>query len=113
MSVASEGDDPPSTSGAAEPMKRRSDSICFELDDFDRAIVDDLIPNSHAPGMWAAFNAIKHTNRAWKLRAVDPAMAAFRAITAEEEAAIALFKSLRRLGYPGADKLKIRDHFFD
>lgn len=104
----SPGADPAEPS--AEPKTRRSDAISFELDDFDRAIVDELVPNSHDPSKWAAFHAIKHANRAWKLREIDPAMAALRAITAEEEAATALFKSLRRLGYPGAEKLKPRDH---
>lgn len=37
-------------------------------------------------------------------------MAAFRAITAEEEAASALLLSLQQKGYPGADRLNHRDH---
>jgi hypothetical protein len=37
-------------------------------------------------------------------------MALFRAITAEEEAATALIFALKQRGYPGAEKLKPRDH---
>ncbi len=39
-------------------------------------------------------------------------MAAFRAITGEEEAATAIMHSLRRREYKGAEKLKYRDHTF-
>jgi len=37
-------------------------------------------------------------------------MAVFRAITAEEEAAMAIFSSLRQLGYLRANKLSFRNH---
>lgn len=95
---------------AVEGAKRPSNSISFELDDLDRFLVDEMLPNSGEPGRWAALNAIRHTNRAWMLRESDPSMAAFRAITAEEEAATALFRALRRLGYPSAEKLQPRNH---
>ncbi len=93
-----------------EPKTRLSDGIVFELDDFDRHLVDELLPKSAEPGRWAAMNAVRHANRAWKIREVDPAMAAFRAITGEEEAASALFRAFRRVGYPNAEKLNPRSH---
>ncbi len=44
------------------------------------------------------------------LDGVDLEMAAFRAITAEEEAASALFHSLKRRRYAGAARLSPRNH---
>jgi hypothetical protein len=96
--------------GAVERPKRTSDLMSFQLPDFDRFVVDELIPNSQPPGRWAAMNAVRHTNRAWKLRELDPTMAAFRAITGEEEAATALFRALRRLNYPASKRLQLDNH---
>lgn len=70
----------------------------------------DMIPQMSSPSKWPAFNAVRHLNRAWGLRQSDPEMMAFRCITAEEEAATALFRSLQRHKYRGADKLKPRHH---
>lgn len=86
-----------------------SDSVLFPLSDLDRAIVD-IIPLMPTPPRWPALNAIQHLNQAWKLREIDPPMAVFRAITAEEESATALFLSLKRRRYRHADKLKHKDH---
>jgi hypothetical protein len=55
-------------------------------------------------------NAFAHLRNAWALRNIDPSMAAFRAITAEEEAASALMFSLQRKQYPNASKLLPRNH---
>jgi hypothetical protein len=88
---------------------RPVDTIEFPLQEFDRAIAD-LIPKLPGPAKWRAFNAVRHLNWAWKLRDVDREMAVFRAITAEEEAATAIFLALRRRNYDGADKLRPRDH---
>lgn len=55
-------------------------------------------------------NAFHHLRRAWALYGVDNEMSAFRAITAEEEAAAALILSIQQKGYPGASHLNIRDH---
>lgn len=90
--------------------KRLKNKISFEIDDFDRFLVDEVFPASRQPGRWAAMNAVRHTNRAWMLRESDPQMAAFRAITGEEESATALFRALQRLKYPKAEKLKRRCH---
>jgi hypothetical protein len=86
-----------------------SDSILFPISEMDKGIAD-LIPQLPAPPKWPAFNALNHLNRAWKIREIDPHMAIFRSITAEEEAATALFLSLKRRHYIGSDKLKQRDH---
>lgn len=57
-----------------------------------------------------AINAIRSLRRAWKIAAIDPEMAAFRAITAEEEAATALIFALQRRRYPRANELDSYKH---
>ncbi len=55
-------------------------------------------------------SALRHLELAEKLTVVDPAMAIFRGITAEEEAASGLMFALRDLKYPGAEKFKPHNH---
>lgn len=55
-------------------------------------------------------NAFRCLRRAWVLRSIDPEMAVFRAITAEEEAATGLMFALKHRSYPGSHKLLPRDH---
>jgi hypothetical protein len=88
---------------------RPSESIEFPLDEVDRGIVD-LIPKMPKPAGSAAFHSLRHLNGAWRIREIDPEMALFRSITAEEEAATALFLSLKGRGYEGAERLKHRNH---
>lgn len=57
-----------------------------------------------------AINAIRSLRRAWQIAPIDPEMAAFRAITAEEEAATALIFALQKRRYPRADELNWRQH---
>jgi hypothetical protein len=89
--------------------QKPSDTLVFPISDLDRRIVDALpfMPDS---SRWPAFNAVRHINCAWRLKEIDPQMAIFRAITAEEEAATGLFLSIKRRGYRGAEKLRHRDH---
>lgn len=89
--------------------QKPSDTLVFTATELDRAIVDALpfMPDS---SRWPAFNSVRHINRAWRVKDIDPQMAIFRALTAEEEAATGLFLSLKRRGYRGAEKLKHRDH---
>lgn len=49
-------------------------------------------------------------DRAFILFDIDHEMASFRAITAEEEAAAALFRALQVRNYPGADRLDLKRH---
>jgi len=87
-----------------------SDSIVFPLGKLDRGILDLILPDMSPPTKWSAVHAVKHLNRAWKIRELDPEMALFRSLTAEEEAATALMLSLKRRRYAGADRLNHRDH---
>lgn len=57
-----------------------------------------------------ALNALEGCDKALALLEIDREIASFRAITAEEEAAVALFASLQLRGYPGAERLVLRDH---
>lgn len=65
-------------------------------------------PTSHSRHCFRS--ALHHLERAGALIELDPAMAVFRAITAEEEAASGLMRCLRELGYPRSDELNPHDH---
>lgn len=83
----------------------------LDLTDFQRELVA-LIDNQPAPGKHSARNALRNLERAWDLLPVDREMALFRAITAEEEAATAVFHALQRHRYPGADRINWQNHDF-
>ena len=95
---------------AAKVPPRPSDTVSFDLTPLHRAIIDELLPISNPPGRWAALNAVQHINLGWMLRETDPSMAVFRSVTAEEEAATAVFRALQRLKYPKAEKLDRHGH---
>jgi len=92
----------------SEP-KRPSDGLAFPLQPTDRLIAD-LVPAARQPGRWPAFNAIRHLNRAWLAWEIDPEMAIFRSITAEEESATAVFLAIKRLNYHGSELINHRNH---
>jgi hypothetical protein len=59
-----------------------------------------------------AKNAIHHLEKAWLIRKIDLEMAIFRGITAEEEAASALFYCLKNNKYQNADKIQFKKHTY-
>ena len=65
-------------------------------------------PRTHATHCFRS--ALYHLEKAESLREIDPAMAIFRAITAEEEAASGVMRCLMEMKYPGADVLNPHDH---
>ena len=76
----------------------------------DRRIVALL---RHEPEDWTrkSFDAaFIHLSLAHRVKDIDPAMAIFRAITAEEEAATGLLRALKTRGYAGSRELLPRDH---
>lgn len=75
-----------------------------------REKIATLVESAHGHGKHCARSAVRHINRAWQITDIDREMAAFRALTAEEEAASALFHSIKRHRYKLADQLKTRDH---
>jgi hypothetical protein len=81
----------------------------IELTDFQRTVAT-MVLDAPPPGKHAARSAIRHIEQAWMIRHIDPAMAAFRSITGEEEAATALFHALRRRHYSGVSALNPRSH---
>lgn len=58
----------------------------------------------------AARNAMSHLYMATQIAELDPLMAAFRSICAEEEAATALIASLKKHKYAGAEKINLHNH---
>ncbi len=57
-------------------------------------------------------NSISHLEKAWKIKDIDTEMAIFRGITAEEEAASALFHSLKNNQYKNSSKLQFKQHTY-
>lgn len=57
-------------------------------------------------------NAIQHLKKAWEIREIDLEMSVFRGITAEEEAASALFHCLKVHQYKNAGKLHFNKHTY-
>ena len=55
-------------------------------------------------------SALHHLECAQKIVEIDKAMAAFRALTAEEEAATGIMHCLKERGYKNAELLKIKNH---
>jgi hypothetical protein len=84
----------------------------LDLIELDREIVKIL--NSDAKGYVksCARNSINHIEKSWVIKDIDPEMAVFRAITAEEEAATAIFIALKEKGYNNARKLKFKNHTY-
>lgn len=58
----------------------------------------------------ACRSAISYLRRAWKLRELDPPLAIFCCITAEEEAVRAIYHALERHRYAGAERLRWWNH---
>ena len=58
-------------------------------------------------GMQCARSAVRNLMKAWNLRDLDLGMALFRCLTAEEEAATAVFLALKSRQYEGASRLLI------
>jgi hypothetical protein len=68
----------------------------------------EKIPRTHAVNSFrSAFN---HLKKAEILIPIDPSMAVFRVITAEEEAASGIIRAVRELKYIGAEKIDPHDH---
>lgn len=89
------------------PVKRNMDIDFFS--GYEHSIAN-MILIQPAPGRNAGRMAILHVQRAAVIRTIDPEMAAFRMITAEEEASRAIFHALQRIRYPGAGKLNWQNH---
>lgn len=78
--------------------------------DFDRELMNCINDNAKGYSKQCARNAIHHLEKAWEIKDIDKEMSIFRAITAEEEAATAIFISLKEKGYENSNKIKFRKH---
>jgi len=80
-----------------------------DLSPFEECVIKCISESKFQEGQCAR-NSIIHLEKARKIADIDPEMAYFRAITAEEEAASAIIYSLKRLGYKNSKRLKPHDH---
>lgn len=75
-----------------------------------RPYLRQAIENIQKPVRLRALNSMIGFEKAFALFDIDREMASFRAITAQEEAAAALFLALKARKYPGSDRLSVRLH---
>ncbi|EJL6278852.1 hypothetical protein [Vibrio cholerae] len=79
------------------------------LSDFQKKLFEmSSVTKGHSG--FAAKSSIRYVERSFELAGTMPEVAAFLAITAEEEAATALFLALKSKGYLRSSELKIHDH---
>lgn len=78
--------------------------------EFDRDLMNCINDNAKGYSKQCARNAIHHLEKAWEIKDIDKEMAIFRAITAEEEAATAVFIALKEKGYENSNKIKFKKH---
>lgn len=81
----------------------------MDFNEFETQSIE-LVGKTSSRGRHCFRCAINHLKRGWELRGTDPEMAAFRAITAEEEAASGLMYILKERGYKDADLLNPQNH---
>lgn len=81
----------------------------MKLDKYQKALLQDAI-KCRGKGGYASESAKRHFERALALKDEMPEVAIFLAITAEEEAATAVFAALRKKQYKGANRLKDKHH---
>lgn len=93
----------------APPCDDASGNGELPLSPFQAAMAEECKKLAGRP-RHCALNAIQGIQRAWLIAGVDPEIALFRAITAEEEAATALIFSLRQRKYPGSKALNFQRH---
>ena len=85
--------------------------MIFEQE-FDRELANCINDSAKGYAKQCARSANHHLELAWKIKDLDPEMAIFRAITAEEEAASAIFIALKDKGYDNAKKIKFKRHSY-
>lgn len=85
--------------------------MIFE-NEFDRELANCINESAKGHSRNCARSAIRHIEMAWKIKDIDPDMAVFRAITAEEEAATAIFLALKEQRYENANKIKYKNHSY-
>lgn len=85
--------------------------MIFE-NEFDRELANCINETAKGYSRNCARSAIRHLEMAWKIKDIDPEMSVFRAITAEEEAATAIFMALKEKKYENSNKIKYKKHTY-
>ncbi|MCG9701305.1 hypothetical protein L1D19_14360 [Vibrio natriegens] len=81
----------------------------MNLSDFQKKVFE-ISSTTKGHSGFAAKSSIRNVERAFELAVGMPEVAAFLAITAEEEAATALFLALKSKRYKRSNELKMHDH---
>lgn len=81
-----------------------------KLTDFERELLNGIKKNVKGRSKFCIYNAIHHLQMAFKIKELDPEMALFRTITAEEEVSRAIFIILKEQKYENADKIRDQEH---
>lgn len=84
----------------------------INFEKLDDEIINCLRSNAKGYSRQCIFNALKHLDKAWRIKDIDKEMAVFRAITAQEEAALALFLVLKEKQYKNAKRIKFKEHAY-
>ena len=82
----------------------------MQLSPFDQQCKDLLDESPKRFSRNCFRSAFHHLQSAERIAEIDPAMAAFRGITGEEEAASGFMHCLKERGYKNADRLKPKEH---
>lgn len=82
----------------------------LQLTEDDRKVINLLDAEPPSQARHCFRSAINHLRRAQVIQDIDPAMAIFRGITAEEEAASGLMHAFIQRNYPNANLLKPKVH---
>ena len=84
-------------------------SFPMNLTDFQLSILERAAQTRGAGG-FSAKSCRRHIERAWMLKESMPEVAVFLAITAEEEAATALFHAFQKKRYKNIGRINKRNH---
>ena len=79
---------------------------------FDNNILECSVSNAKGHSRQCARHAAHHIERALIVKEIDPEMAVFRTITAEDKAATAIFFGLKEQGYQNAEKDRFKNHAY-
>ena len=83
----------------------------MEINNYQKTLLQEA-PKTRGKGRFSSASSVRHLMRALDLKEKMPEVAVFLMITAEEEAATAVFSALRKRRYEGANRLKDTDHVF-
>ena len=80
--------------------------------ELDLKIYDNILTAGRGHSKHCLKSAIQHLEKSLLIKEIDREMSVFRAITAEEEAATAIFLILKEKQYENAKKIKFKNHSY-